>query len=261
MPRAVSDTPFLMQELGDIAQDLSVQAAILDHFGVIVAVNEQWKRVADARGLAMRDYGIGENYLRHCAFADPLSPRLIRGLSQVLSGETDRLSVVYSCDNNDDGPTTWFLLLAFPYSEIPDHIVMMHIDITVLISVFSTYRKESRADATGGDHSDRSTARPIAAAEHTLLTLIKEACKSEQPVREQRQRKKDQQHPPLSKRQTDVLALMAKGMTNAEIAHHLGLSLNTVKVYVSGILARLGLQSRAQVLHWALTRPKDNSEP
>jgi DNA-binding CsgD family transcriptional regulator len=258
MSPAAPDTPFLMQELGDIAKDLLVQAAILDRFGVIVAVNEQWKRYAEATGLALPEYGIGENYLRHCAFADPLSPRLIRGLSQVMSGAIDRLSLIYSCD----GHKTSFLLLAFPHPESPHHIVVMHIDVTVLVSIFATHPRDAAADDTAGDHSAHSVGQPVGTAEHALLALVEESSKRGHLAQGQRQRKESQRkeshHPPLSKRQMEVLKLMAKGMTNAEIAHDLGLSLNTVKVYVSGILARLGLQSRAQVLHWALTRHEDD---
>ncbi|MEZ5786839.1 MAG: LuxR C-terminal-related transcriptional regulator [Xanthobacteraceae bacterium] len=267
MSIAAPGTPFSLHKLGDIAKDLSVQTAVLDRFGVIVAVNEQWKRFGDVRGLALPEYGVGENYLRHCAFADPLSPRLIRGLSQVMSGEANRLSVVYSCDSEADEQQTWFLLLAFPHPESPDHIVVMHVDVTVLISILATYRRDAAADDTFGDHPADSSlpgSVPAAAggAAQVLLGLMGEASEQRRPPQKQspRHESRDSRHPPLSKRQIEVLALMSKGMTNAEIAHELSLSLNTVKVYVSGILARLGLQSRAQVLHWALTRRKDDAD-
>lgn len=266
MSTAAPGKSFFVRKIGDIAKDLSVQTAILDRFGVIVAVNEQWKRFADESGLMLPEYGIGENYLRHCAFADPLSPRLIRGLSQVMSGESNRLSVIYSCDGESDDEKTWFLLLAFPHPESPDHIAVMHIDVTVLVSILAMYRRDVIADDTSGDHSAASASAagvpPADPAAQALLALIGEAGGQRRPAPRQSQSSeiKDPRHPALSKRQMEVLALMAKGMTNAEIAHELSLSLNTVKVYVSGILARLGLQSRAQVLHWALTRRKDDAD-
>jgi DNA-binding CsgD family transcriptional regulator len=43
-------------------------------------------------------------------------------------------------------------------------------------------------------------------------------------------------------------------MSNVEIGRALTISPNTVKIHVSGILARLGLPSRAQAIHWTLTR-------
>jgi hypothetical protein len=59
MSIAAPGKSFLVRKIGDIAKDLSVRTAILDRFGVIVAVNEQWKRFADASGLALPEFGVG----------------------------------------------------------------------------------------------------------------------------------------------------------------------------------------------------------
>jgi DNA-binding CsgD family transcriptional regulator len=168
---------------------------------------------------------------------------------------------MYPCDNGNegnDGQKSRFLLLAFPHSDNPGHIVVMHIDVTVLVSIFANFRREAVSDDVASDHSARPAVSIEGEAEQTFLALVDETSKLTQQPYSQIQRAG--RHPALSKRQMDVLALMTKGMTNAEIAHELRLSLNTVKVYVSGILARLGLQSRAQVLHWALTRQWENGE-
>ncbi|RAI31633.1 hypothetical protein CH338_25500 [Rhodoplanes elegans] len=53
---------------------------------------------------------------------------------------------------------------------------------------------------------------------------------------------------------------MTNGLTNVEIARQLGLSPNTVKIHVSGILARLGLPSRTQAVHWALTQGRTEKQ-
>ncbi|HVQ90087.1 MAG TPA: response regulator transcription factor [Mycobacteriales bacterium] len=52
----------------------------------------------------------------------------------------------------------------------------------------------------------------------------------------------------LSRREREVLMLVARGLTNKEIAEHLALSLTTVKSHVSHILAKLRLQERAQAV-------------
>ena len=50
----------------------------------------------------------------------------------------------------------------------------------------------------------------------------------------------------LSDRESEVLALIALGLTNAEIADELYLSIETVKTYVKRLYAKLGVHNRAQ---------------
>lgn len=50
----------------------------------------------------------------------------------------------------------------------------------------------------------------------------------------------------LTDREREILALVAKGRTNAEIGDALGLRFDTVKWYVSEILSKLGVDSREQ---------------
>ena len=50
----------------------------------------------------------------------------------------------------------------------------------------------------------------------------------------------------LSEREREVLGLISDGMTNREIGERLFLAEKTVKNYVSGLLAKLGMQRRTQ---------------
>jgi len=54
----------------------------------------------------------------------------------------------------------------------------------------------------------------------------------------------------LSERQQEVLALMAEGRTNYEIAEALDLSLEGAKYHVSEILGKLGVDSREEAIAW-----------
>lgn len=50
----------------------------------------------------------------------------------------------------------------------------------------------------------------------------------------------------LTKRETDVLAAIAKGMRNREVANTLGLSLHTVNTYIRDLYSKLNISNRAQ---------------
>ncbi len=56
----------------------------------------------------------------------------------------------------------------------------------------------------------------------------------------------------LTVRERDVLAQIATGATNRQIARRLGVTERTARTHVSSILAKLGLASRTQAALWAL---------
>lgn len=60
--------------------------------------------------------------------------------------------------------------------------------------------------------------------------------------------------PEPSPREREVLALIAKGRSNKEVASDLGLSEDTVKRHVSNLMAKLGAQDRTQAVTEALRR-------
>ena len=58
----------------------------------------------------------------------------------------------------------------------------------------------------------------------------------------------------LTASETKVLDLVAKGMTNRDIADELGLAEKTVKNHVTSMLAKLGLSRRTQVIAWVASQ-------
>jgi DNA-binding NarL/FixJ family response regulator len=59
---------------------------------------------------------------------------------------------------------------------------------------------------------------------------------------------------PLSQREMEILRLVVKGMSNKEIAYHLGISHQTVKNHITAILSKLGVADRTQAAVYALRR-------
>jgi DNA-binding NarL/FixJ family response regulator len=59
---------------------------------------------------------------------------------------------------------------------------------------------------------------------------------------------------PLSSREMEVLSHLTEGLSNKEIAGHLGISHQTVKNHVTAILRKLGVEDRTQAAVYALRR-------
>jgi DNA-binding NarL/FixJ family response regulator len=112
-------------------------------------------------------------------------------------------------------------------------------------------------DASAGELAD--AVRVVAAGDGLLAPsvtrrLIAEFARLGAPRTPDRKNLKD-----LTDRETEVLALVARGLANGEIAVRLFVAEQTIKTHVSRILMKLGLRDRAQAVVFAyesgLVRP------
>jgi DNA-binding NarL/FixJ family response regulator len=56
---------------------------------------------------------------------------------------------------------------------------------------------------------------------------------------------------PLTAREEEVLITVARGLTNAEIADALHISLSTVKTHLTSLMGKLGTRNRVEIAMWA----------
>ncbi|MCS7260039.1 MAG: response regulator [Anaerolineae bacterium] len=82
---------------------------------------------------------------------------------------------------------------------------------------------------------------------HTFLRIVTEAL--------QANRGDEACPPPLTAREWEVLQLVARGLSNKEIAQVLVITPNTVKRHLKSIFAKLDVHTRAAAVAWATQRP------
>ncbi|MGC3970835.1 MAG: LuxR C-terminal-related transcriptional regulator [Pirellulales bacterium] len=59
------------------------------------------------------------------------------------------------------------------------------------------------------------------------------------------------EHAPLTKREKEILIILATGATNREISEQLGISAETVKEHIQHMLRKIGVTDRTQAAVWA----------
>lgn len=240
----------------------AVRAVLLDANGTILAANTGWREFAQNTGLTVPNSAVGQSYLQYCAYADEQSGRIIDGITQLLHGRVDCLSFIYPCHS----PTAsqWFLMLGFPLIRDAARAILLHIDISPLMPHGSPERPKPVVlkDDFGVEPFNARLERMMETIERSIRAVA--PAKADTTDDADTSYGTDQKPGPggpsvaLSRRQRQVLELMAKGLSNIEIGRMLAISPNTVKIHVSGILARLGVPNRAQAIHWTLTRPHDD---
>jgi DNA-binding CsgD family transcriptional regulator len=100
---------------------------------------------------------------------------------------------------------------------------------------------------------DRAKA-DVGSARAALLALEGSRLSFDELVDEALRETDDRHNGPLSSREREIADLVARGLTNREIAEHLIISPRTVESHVEHIKAKLGFGRRARIVAWALDR-------
>lgn len=58
----------------------------------------------------------------------------------------------------------------------------------------------------------------------------------------------------LSRREYELVVLVCEGLINKEIAHRMGITEGTAKMYLSNVFHRVGVSNRSRLILWALQR-------
>ncbi|MEN3943174.1 PAS domain S-box protein [Prosthecobacter sp. SYSU 5D2] len=116
-----------------ILDALPAHIALLDRRGIVLAVNESWRRFAADNGMQAQGYGVGMNYLEvsdhACGAHAEEAAETAEGIRRVLSGDLPEFSIEYPCHSPDQ--RRWFRLTATPLNEQRHRrAVVMHVDVT-----------------------------------------------------------------------------------------------------------------------------------
>lgn len=108
---------------------------------------------------------------------------------------------------------------------------------------------------------DRDEARAQLLAVQAVTAGLPEDAQAEALLRRNRLVAARAGHGPLTEREREIVALIARGLTNRRIATELTLSARTVDNHVSRILGKLQLASRSQIVAYAMEHGEAGGKP
>ncbi len=130
-------------------------------------------------------------------------------------------------------------------------------DVTARVELPSRSRA-GRSRGTARLEARRRSGPPNCVAEGTTLGLDAAAGYARQQIdaarRDPRPRGREERPGGLSRRELEVLRLLAEGRTSAEIATELFISTRTAEHHIQSIYTKIGVSNRASATRWAITQ-------
>lgn len=161
------------------------------------------------------------------------------GIAKALETKPDVAIVDLMMPKMDGAETTQKLLEKIP---------------TIKVLILTSY-----SSADGIAHALKSGALGVTiktADAEELISAIKTVAKGRQSIPSDIKRllSEDPPVPTLSMRQTEILQSITRGLSNADIAKELGLSVGMVKLHVNALLTKIGAANRAEAVAIALRK-------
>ncbi|NDZ16124.1 DNA-binding response regulator [Variovorax sp. WS11] len=170
--------------------------------------------------------------------------------------ELERLDKLASAVKQHGEPGLFCLDLKLPdVTGVSGVIAVKKIYPDVPVAVYSASPAGDMEEACIEAGADTYIEKSASSAELTaaLRGLLMADTEAEEPVTTANSK--------LSKRQTQLIAMLDQGMSNRDIATELDISEHTVKVHLWRLFRRLGVKSRTQALHHARTNGLLSSNP
>lgn len=125
----------LAAKTASILNTLPANIALLDARGVIVDINDAWRRFARQNGFTGENMGVGENYITVCENSKGIFSKgakdVAKGLRDVLENYVREFVYEYPCHSPQE--KRWYRMIATPLKDRKYRgAVVMHLDISEL---------------------------------------------------------------------------------------------------------------------------------
>lgn len=183
---------------------------------------------------------------------------VVRGLASMLRSYSDRVRIIeLDANRNVTEPVDIALYDSFANPQ-GNRAQLRQLSANPLVGKVVMYSwnldpdlvESTMSNGAGGYVSKGLTARELVAALESVHlgtarihpSLVKTVVSGDWPGREEG----------LTQRESEVLALITQGQSNAEIADCTGLSINSIKTHIRTCYRKIGAASRSQALLWGV---------
>lgn len=180
-------------------------------------------------------------------------PLVVAGVSTLLVSHPDRIELV----DPRDGTEVDVVLYGVDDETVIGHDARLHALLRDSSAAVLAYGWQQEcppallAEACGTHgfvHKQLTADQLVAVIEQVHRTR---RCEKDSTVPDPRRCYPEVEKAALSRREMEVLAMIAGGRTNLEISDELRLSINTVKIYVRGAYRKIDADRRSQAVLWA----------